>query len=47
MIESNIQSIEELLLHDEDFPLNYVDMTHPDDYKVKRKIFIVKQEFLD
>jgi hypothetical protein len=34
MIESNIQSIEELLLHDEDFPINYVDMTHPDDYKV-------------
>jgi hypothetical protein len=30
MMDSNV--IEELLLHDEDFPENYVDMHHPEDY---------------
>lgn len=34
MIESNAGLTEELLLHDEDFPLNYVHMVHPDDYKI-------------
>ena len=30
MMDSNV--IEELLLHDEDFPKNYVNMRHPEDY---------------
>ena len=33
MIEENAITKEELLLHDEDFPDNYVHMAHPDDYK--------------
>ena len=33
MIEENTITKEELLLHDEDFPDNYVHMAHPDDYK--------------
>lgn len=33
MIESDVTTVEELLLHDEDFPNNYINMAHPDDYK--------------
>ena len=33
MIEADVTIIEELLLHDEDFPNNYINMAHPDDYK--------------
>jgi hypothetical protein len=33
MIEESVLVTEELLLHDEDFPNNYIDMAHPDDYK--------------
>lgn len=37
---------EEILLHDEDFPENYVNMSHPDDYKITRSFkpqFIVSR----
>lgn len=34
MIADEQTVIEELLVHDEDFPPNYVDMAHPDDYKL-------------
>ena len=33
MIEDSTITKEELLLHDEDFPDNYVHMAHPDDYR--------------
>ena len=33
MIEGDAVVKEELLLHEEDFPDNYVHMAHPDDYK--------------
>ena len=48
MIESDTRSIEELLLHDEDFPTGYVNMVHPDDYKVTSRYvseFIVHSRF--
>ena len=32
-MEADTTVVEELLLHDEDFPSNYHNMAHPDDYK--------------
>ena len=43
MIESDIRLTEELLLHDEDFPENYINMVHPTDYEVTNSY---KSEFI-
>lgn len=48
MMEQNATVIEELLLHDEDFPDDYVHMAHPGDYKEVREFkpqFIIHSHF--
>lgn len=48
MIEESATTIEELLLHDEDFPEEYVHMAHPGDYKVVEEFkphFIMHSHF--
>ena len=43
MIEGDTVVKEELLLHEQDFPDNYVHMAHPDDYK---EVLEFKPEFI-
>lgn len=38
-MNSDVVVTEELLLHDEDFPNNYVHMAHPNDYKETNSFF--------
>ena len=48
MIEEGATTIEELLLHDEDFPEEYVHMAHPGDYKAVQEFkpqFIMHSHF--
>ena len=48
MIEESATTIEELLLHDEDFPEEYVHMAHPGDYKAVKEFkpqFIMHSQF--
>ena len=48
MIEEGATIIEELLLHDEDFPEEYVHMAHPGDYKAVQEFkpqFIMHSHF--